>query len=353
MRAPRLLTALLLVSLGFAQASCQVKPLVVIACFDGQKYPPEFCPNYSKAVLEFAREAIGDAYGPEIEVRTVGDWFFLLDVLTLPNVIGGLISLREGQFQLSKMRQDDLVEAFGKGLGLVGVNFMGYYSSMGRVSEVVFPLNGTKTAPGKVVRGTYVTARHTHVKLVDNPVTRNLPDTISIPDSSLIYHHPISKEGWWTPPEGKMTVLYACTTASSDGQVPSVVLYERGKGRSVTLAGLRHNDATGLYHKDLGWFNHSISLPEVRQLLADALVYVLEPFASAEPLKARMEDSLLFVEERLQSLKAEVETAKDSARRLRNESMASTLVVIALSGLAGVAIVYFGFIKTTPGPSGR
>jgi len=346
MRIICLLAALLLISLSLAEASCQVKPLVVIACFDGQKYPPEFCPNYSKVVFEFARKAVGDAYGPDIEVRTIGDWFFLLDVLTLPNVIGGLISLREGQFQLSNMRQDDLVAAFGKGLGLVGINYMGHYSSMGRVAEIVFPLKATKTVSGKIVRGTYVTSQHTHVKLVDNPVTRNSPETMSIPDSSLAFHDPVSKEGWWTPAEGSMTVLYACTTASADANVPSVILYERDNGRSVTLAGLRHNDATGLYQRDPGWFNHSLSLPQVRQLLGDSLVYVLEPFASAEPLKARMEESLLFVEERLKSLQAEVETAKDSVRRQRNESMTSTLVLIGLSGVAAVVIVYFGFIRT-------
>ncbi len=351
MRVTTLLTAVLLISLGLSQACCQVKPLVVIACFDGQKYPPEFCPNYSKAVLEFAREAVGDAYGTEVEVRTIGDWFFLLDVLTLPNVIGGLISLREGQFQLSNLRQNDLVAAFGNGLGLVGINYMGHYSSMGRVAELVFPLNATKTASGKVVRGTYVTSQHTHVKLVDNPVTRNLPGTISIPDSSLIYHHPVSKEGWWTPPQGSMAVLYACTTVSADVEVPSIILYERGNGRSVALAGLRHNDATGSYQRDPGWFNHSLSMAEVRRLLGDALVYVLEPFASAGPLKARMEQSRVFVDERLQSLRAEIEIAKDSARRLRNESMLSTLVVGGLSGLAAVIIVYVGFIRSGTGHS--
>ena len=345
MRTTCLLAALLLASLGFAQVHGQVKPLVVIGCFDGQQYPPEFCPNYSQAVLDLAEKVVGDAYGAEIEVRTIGDWFFLMDALTLPNVIGGVVSLREGLFQLSNMRQNDLVSSFGKGLGLVGINYMGSQSAMGRVAELIFPLNATKTASGKVVRGTYVTSQHTHVKLVDNPITRNSPDTMGIPDSSLIYHYPVSKEGWWTPADGEMTVLYACTTATAEARVPSVILYERGNGRSVALAGLRHNDATGAYQKDLGWFNHSFSLPEVRQLLGDALVYVLEPFASADSLEARMEEGRLFVEERLQSLEAEVQTARDSVRRERNESMVSTMVVVGLSVVAGGVIVYLGFIR--------
>ncbi len=346
MRTMCILSALLATFLSLAQGCCQVKPLVVIGCFDGQQYPPEFCPNYSRAVLDLAGKAVGDAYGAGIEVRTIGDWFFLLDVLTLPNVIGGVVSLREGLFQLSNMRQGDLVSSFEKGLGLVGINYMGHYSSMGRVAEMVFPLNATKTAAGKVVRGKYVTSQHTHVKLVDNPITRDLPDTVAIPDSSLIYHYPVPEQGWWTPAEGEMTVLCACTTAIANAQVPSVVLYERGNGRSVALAGLRHNDARGYYQRDLGWFNHSLSLPEVRQLLGNALVYALEPFAGADSLKARMEASRLFVEERLQSLQAEVETAKDSVRRQRNDSMVSTLIVIGLSVVAAGVIVYFGFIRS-------
>lgn len=345
MRSIHLLAALLLTSLSLAGASCQVKPLVIIACFDGQPYPPEFCPNYSQAVLELASEAVRERYGSEIEVRTIGDWFFLLDALNLPNVIGGLVSLREGQFRLSTMRQEEFVAAFERGLGLVGINYMGHHSSMGKVAEVVFPLNATKSASGKVVRGTVVTSQHTHVKLVDNPVTENSPVTMDVPDASVVYHDPVPQEGWWTPTVGEMTVLYACTTASRDRQLPSVVLYEREGGRSVTFAGLRHTDAPGLYERDLGWFNHSFSRPEVRQLLKDALLYALEPFASAEPLGSRMEEINLFVEEKLDSLRAEVEAAEESLGRQRRESMMLTVLVIGLSCLAGAGIAYFGLIR--------
>ncbi len=345
MRALCLLAALVLTFLSLAQAFCQVKPLVIIACFDGQLYPPAFCPNYSEAVLDLATEAVHERYGSEIEVRTIGDWFFLLDILNLPNVIGGLISLREGQFQLSKMRQEEFVASFEKGLGLVGINYMGHHSSMGKVAEAVFPLNATKSASGKVVRGALVTSQHTHVKLADNPVTENSPETMDVPDAGLVFHHPVSQEGWWTPAAGEMTVLYACTTASTDAQVPSVVLYEREGGRSVTLAGLRHNDAPRLHERDLGWYNHSFSRPEVRQLLKDSLLYVLEPYASAGPLESRMDEINLFVEEKLESLRSEADAAEESLDRQKRESLMLTAIVIGLSGIACASIVYFGLAR--------
>jgi hypothetical protein len=345
MRALCLLAALLLMVLSLSQATCEVKPLVIVACFDGQPYPPEYCPNYSQAILGLATEAVRETYGSEIEVRTIGDWFFLLDVLSLPNVIGGLVSLREGQFRLSDMRQEAFVASFERGLGLVGINYMGQHSSMGRVAEAVFPLNATKAGSGKIVREAVVTAQHTHVKLVDNPVTENSPETMDIPDASVVYHHPVPSEGWWTPAAGEMTVLYACTTADRDAQVPSIVLYEREGGRSVTFAGLRCTDATGLYERDIGWFNHSFSRPEVRQLLRDALVYVLEPYASAEPLNSRMEEIKVFVEEKLRSLRIEVDAAEESLGRQRRESAMLTAIVLVLSCLAAAGIVYVGFLR--------
>ena len=326
-------------------AAADVNPLVVIGCFDGQLYPPAFCPNYSNAVLDIAQQAVAEAYGSEIEVLTIGDWFFLLDALALPNVIGGFISLREGHFELSLMRQDELVSHFEGGLGLVGVNYMGYHSSMGRVAEAVFPVNGTKSASGKVHRGNVITSRHIHVLAQEHPIAEGLPGSMDIPDGSLVYHHPIPDAGWWMPQEGEVTAIYHCTTASRERNLPSVILYERSAGRSITLPGFRHTDATGFYERDLGWFNHSLSMPEVRKLIENALVYVLEPFASPEPLRARMEESRAFAEEKLQMLKDEAETARRSLEAQRRQSMIMTAVVVIISIVAILGIVYMGFIR--------
>ncbi|MBU7004791.1 MAG: hypothetical protein HXS50_04440, partial [Theionarchaea archaeon] len=209
---------------------CQVNPLVVIGCFDGQAYPPEFCPNYSRDIRDLVAGPISEAYGDEIEVVTVGDWFFLLDALSLPNVIGGIISLREGSFEMSQMRQEELVSAFENGLGLIGMNAMCYNTTMGRVAHEVFPVNGTKAVAGRILRGTLVTSRHTHVKRIENEITNGLPDVLEIPDSSIFYNHPPKEEGWWTPLKGEMTVLYVCTTAVKEDEVPSIILYERDSG---------------------------------------------------------------------------------------------------------------------------
>jgi hypothetical protein len=342
----RFLILLAITSACFLPVSlCQVEPLVVIGCFDGQAYPPEFCPNYSRNIRDLVAGPISEAYGDEIEVVTVGDWFFFLDALSLPNVIGGVISLREGMFSMSQMRQEELLTAFENGLGLIGMNAMCYNTTMGKVAHAVFPVNGTKTVAGKIKRGTLVTSRHTHLKRAENEITAGLPEVMEIPDSSMFYNHPPKEEGWWTPEEGEMTVLYVSNTAVRDDEVPSIILYERESGRSVSLPGLRHTDAPGRYQKDLGWYNHSMAMPELRQLLVNSLVYVLEPFASEEPLKTRMEQSREFLEGGLQSLQLEVETAESALKKHENRAMTNTLLMGVLAILGVVVVAYLGFLK--------
>jgi hypothetical protein len=127
--------------------------------------------------------------------------------------------------------------------------------------------------------------------------------------------------------------------------VPSIILYERDSGRSVSLPGLRHTDAPGRYEKDLGWYNHSMGMPEFRQLLVNSLVYVLEPFANEEPLGARMEQSRALLEEGLQILQLEVETAESALKRHENRAVTNTLLVGVLAILGVVVVTYLGFLK--------
>ena len=337
--------ALLVVACLLPASLGQVSPLVVIGCFDGQAYPPEFCPNYSREIGDLAGELVAGAYGEEVEVVTIGDWFFLLDVLSLPNVIGGIVSLREGAFYMSTMRQEELVSSFEDGLGLIGMNAMCYNTTMGRVAHEVFPINGTKKVAGKIFRGELVTSRHTHVMHVENEVTHGLPGVLEIPDSSMFYNYPLPGEGWWTPDGGNMTVLYKSTTVVRDREVPSVVLYERGSGRSVAFPGLRHTDATGRLQKDLGWYNHSLGIPEFRQLLTSCILHVLEPFASEGPLGERLDYSREFLDEALSSLQLEVETADAALDSYRRRSTRNTILVVVMAVLAAAAIAYVGFIR--------
>ncbi len=327
------------------QVLSQVKPVVLVGCFNAQFYPPAFCPNYTQVLLDLARDSVKESYGPEIEVKSVSDWFFLLDAIALPNVIGCMISLREGLWQLSEMRQEEFIDSFEDGLGLVGIHAVGYSPFMGRVSLEVFPLNGTKIAPGKVHRNKVITSRHTHRKYIDHPITAQSPEEMEIPDAGLIHMNPLPEEGWWTPEEGEITVLYVSPSAVKGKEVPSIVLYERGSSRSVTFAGLRHIDATGRYETDLLWYNHSMGLPEVGQLLADSLVYVLEPLASKDPLDLRMEESRNYLKEKLNALREKDEMAEKALDEQRNRSIANTIVVFALSAAAVLVVGYTGFVK--------
>jgi hypothetical protein len=192
-----------------------------------------------------------------------------------------------------------------------------------------------------------MTSRHTHVKYADHPVTAGLPDLLDLPDAGMVYMDPVPEEGWWTPEEGEMTVLYACDTVPRAGEVPSIVLYERGSGRSVTFGGLRHTDGSGRYERDPVWYNHSMSLPEVRQLLASAMTYVLEPFARKESLDECMEESRTYLENRLDSLRMEIETAAKALDRQRNDAVVQTVLVVGASAAAILVLGYFGLIRQT------
>lgn len=341
------LSALLLLPEVISEA----RPLVLVGCFDGQVYPPALCENYTTELLSLARKGVSSQYGDAIEVRSVGDWSLLLDALTMPNVIGAMISLKEGIFRLSELRQEEFVSSFEKGLGLVGIHGFGYYPCCGKIAREVFPLDANKTASGRIHRNEVITSVHTHRKVVENAATRDAPDLMDIPDSSLIYRYPMPESGWWAPEEGNMTVLYVCTTASRSREVPSVVLYQRGSGVSITYAGLAHTDATGHYNKDPTWYNHSLSIPAVRGLLADSLLYVLKPFAGENSLNVRMNASRTDLEERLAPLREEAELAKRAEQGHRNAALMGTVLIIGVSFVAIVALAYLGFLRGAKAPA--
>jgi len=338
----------LLVLLMLSQALAQPKPLVLVGCFDGQVYPPALCENYTSELLSLARDAVNSKYGGSIEVRSLGDWSLLLDALNMPNVIGAMISLKEGIFQLSELRQDELVQSFEGGLGLVGIHGFGYYPCCGRIAREVFPLNANKTASGRVHRNKVITSVHTHRRIVENAVTRDLPDIMEVPDSSLIYRSPLPESGWWTPKEGNMTVLYVCTTAVRSREVPSLVLYRRSSGVSISFAGLAHTDAPGHYDKDPIWYKHSLSIPSVRELLANSLIYVLSPFAREEPLEARMSSARTHLDESLAPLREEADLAWKAERSRRNGAVVGTALVVVASAIVLVVLAHFGFLRSKP-----
>jgi len=327
------------------QALCEVKPLVLVGCFDGQTFPPLLCTNYTSEMVKLATEAVRANYGDGIEVRSFNDWFFFLDAISMPNVIGAIISLREGLFQVPALRQQELLASFERGLGLIGVHGVGYYPCVGNISRDVFPLDGTRVVPGKITRGKVTTSRHIHKKYVNHTINAGSPELLDLPDAGLVFKDPIPEGGWWMPEEGNVTVLYVSTTATASGEVPSVLLYERKEGRSVLFAGLRHVDSTGRYQNDPNWFNHSLVIPELRQLLTNSLVYVLAPFAGKDSLEARMQESSTYLEGKLANLKREVEMGEQALEEHRNRAMINTLLVAVGSGLASIVVGYFGFVR--------
>ena len=323
------------------------RPVFLVGCFDGQTYPPTFCPNYTAAVSSITEQAVIHDLGQGVSVRTVSDWQLFLDQLTMPNVIGGVISIKQGLFQLPKLRQDELIESFKKGLGLVGIHGVAYVPCFGNVSLSVFPIAGNKVAAGLIHRNRYITSVHTHVKWVNVSLTEGLPETLLLPDSGLVYRYPIPSSGWWTPKEGNMTVLYVCTTANRSYPVPSIVAYQNSKGRSVTFAGLEHTDSTGRYWRDPRWFNHSLSLPVVRELISRSISYVLESYAKRDILENRTSQAEAFFNSKLRSLQEDFDRAEKARSSHRVMAVLETSLITLISAILCVVIFYYGFVRTS------
>jgi len=320
------------------------RPVFLVGCFNGQTYPPAFCENFTSAVSRIAEEAVSRELGEEVSVRVVSDWQLLLDELNMPNVVGAVISIKQGLFHLPELRQAELIDSFKRGLGLVGIHGVGYVPCFGNVSILVFPLGGNKVSAGRIHRNRYITSVHTHVKLVNTSITTGLPETLVIPDSGVVYRYPIPASGWWAPPEGNLTVLYMCTTANRSFPVPSIVTYQNSKGRSVTFAGLEHTDSTGRYSRDPGWFNHSLSLPEVRELLSRSISYVLEPYAQRDLLDSRVSQAEAFFDSKLKSLEEELDRAERAKRSRRAAALLETILISGVSAALCILIFYYGFL---------
>lgn len=326
----------------------EISPVVIVGCFDGQAYPLSYMANYTQEVAKLVQDYTRDRYGESIQVAAIGDWSFLLDALTFPNVIGAVIALnvREGgQLYLSELRMNEAVSSFEGGLGLVGIQGLGYSPYCGRLSREVFPLDANLSAPGRLIRVPVTTIRHTHQRASINVINQDAPDQFDAADGALVYRKPVAEGGWWTPEEGNLTVLYVCKTVSGYDNVPSIVAYENKEGRSVTFAGLRHTDGSGKYEKDLSYYNHSLGIPAVRQLLGESLVWAVQPLAEGDGLKARMEASSAFFAEKLEPLFEKMRMAEEAKVRLKGRVTARMLLLSGASAAAILALAYIGFVR--------
>jgi len=63
------------------------------------------------------------------------------------------------------------------------------------------------------------------VKYANHTINAQSLELLDLPDAGLVFKDPIPEERWWMPEEGNVTVLYASTTATQSGDVPSVLLY--------------------------------------------------------------------------------------------------------------------------------
>jgi hypothetical protein len=341
-----LILAMLISSTMPAVLADEIRPKVLVGCFDAQTYPPRYLPNFTSTIVGMAEEGLLEAYGDILDVLDPGDWFFLLDAINMPDVVGAVISLtvREGgTLNLPEASVDRLLGSFEAGLGLVGIHGPAYSPYFGRISREVFPIDGDKLAGGKIARvGKILTVRHTHEKNEDHFITEGEPDSFEAADSFLV--HKGSQDGsWFVPEEGTVTVLY--TAKVGNVEFPSIMAYERGEGRSVIYTGLKHTDGMGGYKRDRDWYNHSLALPEVRSLLGKSIVWTVEPFLGEAALGRQVEDSTAFFEERFELLSPEEELASGEKGRLIRGSASKIAVVVLVSVLLILAIAYIGFFR--------
>jgi len=344
LRPAHLLIAALFVAVPAALAE-GVSPTVIVGCFDAQTYPPVYQPNFTAAVRELVDSSLAAAYGEGVEVLDPGDWFFFLDAINMPNVVGAVISLtvREGgTLNLPGGSVDRLVRSFEAGLGLVGIHGPAYSPYFGRLSREVFPVDGDKLAGGKISRvDQIITVRHTHERRADHFITQGGPESFEAADSFLVYRQ--DQDGsWFDPVEGLATPLYVAKAGSTE--VPSIIAYERGNGRSVTFTGLKHTDGAGGYARDRDWYNHSLAIPEVRSLLGRSIVWAVEPLLEGAALEDRLGDSSDFFGERLGTLVPE-EAAPGGGDRLAAGSATKMAIVLTASALLILLIAYLGFAR--------
>jgi hypothetical protein len=324
-----------------------IKPMVLVGCFDAQTYPPRYMPNFTSAVVELAEESLQESYGDSVVVLDPGDWFFLLDAINMPNVVGAFISVTVragGALNLPRASVDRLLESFENGLGLVGIHGPAYSPYFGRISREIFPVDGDKLTRGKISRvGQILTVRYTHEKKADHFVTEGEPDSFEAADSFLI-HRGSQGGSWFIPNEGTLTVLYTAKVGNVD--VPSILTYERGGGRSVTFAGLKHTDGTGGYEKDRDWYNHSLMLPEVRSLLGKSIVWSVEPSLREDAREKTIEESTAFFAERFEQLTPEDELIPGEKDNLVRGSTTKITIVLVVTVLLMVVITYLGFLRS-------
>jgi hypothetical protein len=329
---------------ALAQEATGVRPVFLVGCYDAQTYPPQYLPNFSSAIADLADTSIKEAYGDSVDVLEVGDWFFLLDAINMPNVVGAVFSVtvREGgRLNMPAGSFDRMMESFEAGQGLVGIHGPAYSPYFGSISRDIFPVDGDGLAGGKISReGGIITVRHVHRRRADHFITEGTPESFDAADSFLVYRQ--DGDGWFTPEEGSMITLYSAQVGNQE--VPSIIAYERDSGRSVTFTGLKHTDGSGGYEKDRDWYNHSLGLPEVRTILGRSIVWTLEPLMAEGSLQTRSQSSTAYFEEKLGLLSPEEELAYGQTRLVEG-SGAKAMVVLAIGALLILLLLYLGFLR--------
>ncbi len=322
-------------------AFAEEEGIVPILCANGDLnelgavFPGESAtfPLYASVLAEIIRNDTSLNLRP-ILVGSIGEF---VEYLAYPQTYVGVISLYDAS--LPGDLQGPMIEQFGRGVGLVGINDIANIIFAGNVSKEILPAFANMTSPGQlaIVEGKIVMG-HTYVKSdPTHPIAQDLPDEMSFSDVELFWSC-LTKETKVKdppkPPAGTLNVVYKVKEKKScyeDGMVPAVIAYEN-VGRSVTFPAVGLNERGGP-----GDYSAVVYDPNFQTMFKNCVRWAAE--SGKTSYQQRMDDFNLqismFEDERAKLMEEASDWKKKSSQRRMIR-----LALFTVLGLVAIGVVY-------------
>jgi len=328
--------------------------LVPLAFAEEEGIVPIFCGNDYRALP--GEGATFDAYAAALAqiienetslklrpvlVHSLGEF---TEYLAYPQTYAGIISLFEAKGDMPVPTvpippdiQLAIQDLFGRGVGLIGINAVAFFSNL---STSVFPVFANSTSPGKLgISGGKLLMGHEYVLAAPNhPIAAGLPEKMFFSDVELYWSDVEAPQGMVaqvpSPEHGKLTVVYRTKVSGSsyeDEMAPAVITYENG-GRSVTFPAFGLTERGGPDDYSSVVYDHSF-----QKLLTNSLKWVAEK--GKETSQKRLEDS----KSRIDSMESDKAALKEEAtgwKKRKSQGRMIRLAVLTALGIVAIVVVY-------------
>jgi len=285
---------------------------------------------YASALAEIIRNDTSLGLKPVV-VGSLGEF---VEYLAFPQTYVGIISVYAASIPAEL--QAAMIDLFGKGVGLIGLNEV---ALAGNLSRTILPVFANATSEGRLaVVGGKLAKCHTYVKSdPTHPIAAGLSDQLFFSDVTLYWSSLAGQTKAKDPPKpaaGTMAVVYKTQEVKSsyeDGMVPAVIAYEN-VGRSVILP------AFGLTERG-GPDDYSAVVydPGFQALLRNCVKWTAE--AGRSTSQQRME-ALKSSLDAFQQQKAELAKEASDWKRRSSQGRIIRVGLFTVLGLAGIAVVY-------------